>query len=65
MRGTAGTRGAPVGHVDLEEFIPSRPPLRQIRQVVVVAPARLCAAFERLHADPGRRSIALVRRPWR
>ena len=58
MRGTAGTRGVPVGHVDLEEFIPPLPPLRQIRQVVNVAPARL-------HADPGRRSIALVRRPWR
>ncbi len=58
MRGTDGTSGSLFSFVDLEARIPSRHPLRKIRQVVNEALASLDADFEALYADFGRPSIA-------
>ena len=58
MRGTDETSGSLFSYVDLEERIPSRHPLRTIRQVVNEALASLDAEFEALYTDFGRPSIA-------
>jgi transposase len=58
MRGMDETSGSLFSHVDLEERIPLRHPLRKIRQVVNDALASLDAEFECLYADFGRPSIA-------
>jgi len=57
MRGVDETSGSLFSHVDLEERIPPRHPLRKIRQVVNDALARLDADFEALCIDFGRPSI--------
>jgi hypothetical protein len=48
MRGTDEATGSLFSHVDLEERIPARHPLRTIRQVVNDALASLGAEFDRL-----------------
>ncbi len=57
MRGRDETSGSLFSYVDLEERVPTRPPLRTIRQVVNDALASLDAEFASLHADFGRPSI--------
>ncbi|SFU93957.1 hypothetical protein SAMN04488527_1441, partial [Aliiroseovarius crassostreae] len=57
MRGTDETSGSLFSYVDLEERIPSRHPLREIRQVVNDALVSLDAEFEALYTDFGRPSI--------
>jgi transposase len=57
MRGTDETSGSLFSYVDLEERIPSRHPLRKIRQVVNDALASLDAEFEAIYTDFGRPSI--------
>jgi len=58
MRGTDQATGLLFSYVDLEERIPSRHPLRKVRQVVNDALASLDAVFDRLYAAEGRPSIA-------
>ena len=58
MRGADETSGSLFSDVDLEERIPSRHPLRKIRQVVNEALAGLEADFEVLYTDFGHPSIA-------
>ena len=58
MRGTDERSGSLFICVDLEERIPARHPLREIRQVVNDALATLDAEFEVLYTDFGRPSIA-------
>ena len=58
MRGTDEATGSLFSYVDLEERIPTRHPLRKIRQVVNDALASLDAEFDRLYAADGRPSIA-------
>ena len=57
MRGTDDVSGSLFSHVDLEERIPVRHPLRKIRRVVNEALASLDAEFEALCTDFGRPSI--------
>ena len=57
MRGVDETSCSLFSYVDLEERIPSRHPLRKIRQVVNDALASLDAEFEALYTDFGRPSI--------
>ncbi len=58
MRATDEISGLLFSHVDLEERIPVRHPLRKIRQGVNDAPASLGSGFDRLCSVEGRRSIA-------
>lgn len=58
MRGTGEASGSLFSHVDLEDRIPVRHPLRKIRQVVNEALVSLDAGFEALCTDFGRPSIA-------
>jgi transposase len=58
MRGTDEATGSLFSYVDLEERVPTRHPLRKIRQVVNDALASLDAEFDRLYAAEGRPSIA-------
>jgi transposase len=58
MRGSDETSGSLFSYVDLEARIPTRHPLRRIRQVVNEALASLDAEFEALYTDFGRPSIA-------
>ena len=58
MRGADETSGSLFSDVDLEERIPSRHPLRKIRQVVNDALTSLDADFEVLYTDFARPSIA-------
>ena len=58
MRGTDEKSGSLFRHVDLEERIPAKHPLRKIRQVVNDALASLDAEFSALYEDFGRPSIA-------
>jgi transposase len=58
MRGTDEATRSLFSYVDLEERIPSRHPLRTIREVVNSALASLDAEFDRLYAADGRPSIA-------
>jgi transposase len=57
MRGTDETSGSLFSYVDLEARIPTRHPLRKIRQVVNGALASLDGEFEVLYTDFGRPSI--------
>ncbi|RJL01223.1 transposase, partial [Paracoccus siganidrum] len=57
MRGADKTSGSLFSYVDLEERVPARHPLRQIRQVVNEALASLDAEFAALYTDFGRPSI--------
>jgi hypothetical protein len=58
MRGTDEASGSLFSFVDLEERIPTRHPLRKIRQVVNDALASLDAEFQVLYTDFGRPPIA-------
>jgi transposase len=58
MRGTDETTGSLFSYVDLEERIPARHPLRQVRQIVNNALTSLDAEFDRLYSAEGRPSIA-------
>ena len=58
MRGTEEASRSLFSHVDLDHRIPTRHPLRKIRQVVNDAPASLDAEFDRLYSAEGRPSIA-------
>lgn len=58
MRGSDETSGSLFSYVDLEERIPTRHPLRKIRQVVNDALVSLDAEFAALYAEFGRPSIA-------
>jgi transposase len=58
MRGTDKISGSLFSYVDIEDRIPSRDPLRQIKQIVDDALASLDAEFDRLYAAEGRPSIA-------
>jgi transposase len=58
MRGTDETSGSLFSYVDLEERIPTRHPLRKVRQVVNDALASLDGEFAPLYVDFGRPSIA-------
>lgn len=57
-RGSDEVTGSLFSHVDLEERIPSRHPLRKIRSVLNDALGSLDAEFDRLYAGEGRPSIA-------
>jgi transposase len=57
MRGADEACGSLFSYVDLEERIPSKYPLRKIRQVLNDALASLDAEFEVLYTDFGRPSI--------
>ncbi len=57
MRGTDEAAGSLFSHVDLEERVPARHPLRVIRRIVNDALARLDAEFDALYTDFGRPSI--------
>ena len=58
MRGTDETTGSLFSYVDLEERIPTRHPLRKVREIVNDALASMDAEFGRLYAKEGRPSIA-------
>ena len=58
MRGTDEASGSLLSYVDLEERIPSKHPLRKVRQVVNDALESLDAEFDRLYATEGRPLIA-------
>ncbi|EAQ23743.1 ISMca1, transposase [Roseovarius sp. 217] len=54
MRGTDDKSGSLFSYVDLEDRIPTKHPLRNIRRVVNDALASLDAEFEALYTDFGR-----------
>ena len=58
MRGTDEATGSLFSYVDLEDRVPSRHPLRQVRRIVDDALASLDAEFDRLYSAEGRPSIA-------
>ena len=58
MRGTDEVTGSLFSYVDLEERIPARHPLRQVRRIVNDALTSLDAEFDGLYAAEGRPSIA-------
>jgi len=58
MRGTDKISGSLFSYVDIEDRIPARHPLRQVKRIVDEALASLDAEFERLYAAEGRPSIA-------
>lgn len=58
MRGSDDQNGSLFSYVNLDERIPSRHPLRKIREVVNAALIVLDADFDRLYAGEGRPSIA-------
>ncbi len=58
MRGSDERTGSLFSHVDLEDRIPSKPPLRLIRRIVNEALAGLDGEFAALCSDEGRPSIA-------
>jgi transposase len=58
MRGTDEVTGSLFSYVDLEERIPARHPLREVRRIVNDALASLDAEFDRLYSAEGRPSIA-------
>ena len=57
MRGTDKISGSLFSYVDIEDRIPARHPLRQVKRIVDEALASLDAEFE-LYAAEGRPSIA-------
>ena len=58
MRGTDQTTVSLFSYVDLEDRIPSRHPLRKVRQIVNDALASLDTEFDQLYSAEGRPSIA-------
>ncbi len=58
MRGTDGATGSLFSYVDVDERIPTRHPLRKVREIVNDALTSMDAEFDRLHATEGRPSIA-------
>jgi transposase len=58
MRGTDKISGSLFSYVDIEDRIPERHPLRQVKRIVDEALASLDAEFDRLYAAEGRPSIA-------
>ncbi len=58
MRGTDKISGSLFSYVDIEERIPARHPLRQVKRIVDDALSSLDAEFGRLYAAEGRPSIA-------
>jgi transposase len=58
MRGTDEISGSLFSYVDIEDRIPGRHPLRQIKRIVDDALVSLDAEFDRLYASEGRPSIA-------
>ena len=58
VRGTDKIIGSLLSYVDIEDRIPARRPLRQVKRIVDEALARLDAEFDRLYAAEGRPSIA-------
>ena len=58
MRGSDDQNGSLFSYVNLDERLPSRHPLRKIREVVNAALIVLDADFDRLYAGEGRPSIA-------
>jgi hypothetical protein len=58
MRGTDETTGALFSDVDLDERVPARHPLREVREIVNDALVSMDAEFDRLYAREGRPSIA-------
>ena len=58
IRGSDKVTGSLFSHVDLDERIPARHPLRKIRSVVNDALRFLVGEFDRLYACEGRPSIA-------
>ncbi len=58
MRGTDGATGSLFSYVDLDERIPTRHPLRKVREIVNDALTSMDAEFDRLYAKEGRPSIA-------
>jgi transposase len=58
MRGTDKISGSLFSYVDIEDRIPARHPLRQVKRIVDEALASLDAEFDRLYASEGRPSIA-------
>ena len=58
MRGPDERTGSLFSFVDLEERVPTRHPLRKIRQIVNDALATLDGEFSKLYASEGRPSIA-------
>jgi transposase len=57
MRGTDKISGSLFSYVDIEDRIPSRHPLRQVKRIVDDALASLDAEFAQLYAAEGRPSI--------
>ena len=57
MRGTDKISGSLFSYVDIEDRIPARHPLRQLKRIVGEALASLDAEFDRLYAAEGRPSI--------
>lgn len=57
MRGSDDQNGALFSYVNLEDRVPERHPLREIRRIVNAALVRLDAAFANLYAAEGRPSI--------
>jgi transposase len=58
MRGTDKVSGSLFSYVDIEDRVPARHPLRQIKRIVDDALVSLDADFARLYATEGRPSIA-------
>jgi transposase len=58
VRGTDKISGSLFSYVDIEDRIPARHPLRQVKRIVDDALASLDAEFGRLYASEGRPSIA-------
>ncbi len=58
MRGTDKISGSLFSYVDIEDRIPARHPLRQVKRIVDEVLASLDAEFDRLYAAEGRPSIA-------
>src|SRR5512138_1358496 len=58
MRGSDKTSGSLFSYVDVEARIPSRHPLRTIREIVNEVLASLDAEFAKLYEATGRESIA-------
>jgi transposase len=58
MRGSDGTSGSLFSYVDIEQRIPTKHPLRTIREIVNEVLASLDGEFSRLYETTGRESVA-------